>query len=375
MDLKELREKLDRIDHQIAGLYEERMAVCEEVADYKIRAGKKVYDKEREQEKIAAMRSLMHNDLNRRGIGELTGLMMSMSRKLQYQKIAEQGASGRLPFIEIDDVDRENSRVVYQGAEGAYSQEAMFQYFGRDVHHFAVDSWRDAMIAIEEGSADYAVLPIENSTAGIVNEIYDLLAEYDNYIIAEQTIRIEHCLIALPGTKEEEIRRVLSHPQSLIQSEVFLSEHPMWQQISMKNNAFAVRKVKEDGDPTQAAIAGESAAEAYGMEILRRGVNGLKDNATRFIIVSNQRVFLKNASRISICFEVRHEAGSLYHLMSNFIYNDLNMTRIESRPILDRNWEYRFFIDFEGNLGDGAVKSALRGLREEARNLRILGNY
>lgn len=375
MELSELREQLDRIDRRIAELYEERMTVCEDVADFKIRAGKKVYDKEREQEKIAAMRSLMHNDLNRQGIGELTGLMMSMSRKLQYQKIAEQGAAGRLPFIAIDDIDRKGSRVVYQGAEGAYSEKAMFEYFGREVNHFAVDSWRDAMIAIDEGSADYAVLPIENSTAGIVNEIYDLLAEYDNYIVAEQTIRIEHCLIGLPGAREEEIRKVLSHPQSLIQSEAFLSEHPVWQQISMKNNAFAVQKVKEDGDPTQAAIAGESAAAAYGMQILKRGVNGLKDNATRFIIVSNQRVFLKNATRISICFEVRHEAGSLYHLMSNFIYNDLNMTRIESRPILDRNWEYRFFIDFEGNLADGAVKSALRGLREEARNLRILGNY
>ncbi|MCR5675757.1 MAG: prephenate dehydratase [Lachnospiraceae bacterium] len=374
MELSELRKKLDGIDEQMVALYEERMSVCEQIAGVKIATGRKVFDRDREQEKLQSLTGLAHNDFNRRGVRELYEQLMSMSRKLQYQKLSEAGALGRLPFIEIDSIDRAHARVVFQGAEGAYSQAAMVRFFGEDVSSMHVDTFRDAMCAIEEGSADYAVLPIENSTAGIVSEIYDLLAEYENYIIAEQIIPIEHCLIVIPGTREEEIRTVFSHPQSLLQSAQFLSEHPGWEQVGMKNNAFAVQRVKNDGDRSQAAIAGAYAAEVNGMEILKKGLN-LAQNATRFIIVTNQKVFLKEARRVSICFELRHEAGSLYHMMSHFIYNDLNMTRIESRPVEDRNWEYRFFIDFEGNLADSAVKNALRGLREEAKNMRILGNY
>jgi chorismate mutase/prephenate dehydratase len=148
-----------------------------------------------------------------------------------------------------------------------------------------------------------------------------------------------------------------------------------WQQISMQNNAFAAQKVKNDGDATQVAIASEYAAKAYGLEVLKKGVNQSGTNSTRFIIVTNQKIFKKDAQKISICFEVPHESGSLYHMLSHFIYNNLNMCKIESRPIEDRNWEYRFFIDFEGNLTDSAVKNALRGLRDEARNMKILGNY
>lgn len=143
----------------------------------------------------------------------------------------------------------------------------------------------------------------------------------------------------------------------------------------MQNNAFAAMKVKEDGDMSQAAIASEQAAKIYGLDVLEKGVNHSHTNSTRFIIVTNQKVFLKNAGKVSICFEVPNESGSLYHMLSHFIYNNLNMTKIESRPLEERNWEYRFFIDFDGNLADSAVKNALRGLRDEARNMRILGNY
>ena len=375
MDLLELREKLDRIDEQIVKLYEERMEVCSQVADYKIETGKKVLDKSREEEKLRKVRSLAHNDFNAHGVQELFEQIMSMSRKLQYNKLAQTGAYGKLPFIAVDKLDLEGVRVVFQGAEGAYSQMAMLKYFGEDVNCFHVDTFRDAMCAIEEGSADYAVLPIENSTAGIVNEIYDLLVEFENYIVGEQIIKIEHCLMGLPGTSFEQIKTVYSHPQSLMQSARYLNAHDNWRQISMQNNAFAARKVSEDQDMTQAAIASEQAAKIYGLDILERGVNQSETNSTRFIIVTNQKVFLKDAKKVSLCLELPHESGSLYHMLSHFIYNNLNMTKIESRPIEERNWEYRFFIDFEGNLADGAVKNALRGLREEARSMKILGNY
>ena len=375
MDLLELRGLLDQIDEKIVQLYEERMEICSQVADYKIETGKKVLDKAREEEKLNKVRSLAHSEFNAHGVQELFEQIMAMSRKLQYNKLSEQGAHGKLPFIGVDKLDTEQARVVFQGAEGAYSQIAMMRYFGENINCFHVDSFRDAMCAIEEGSADYAVLPIENSTAGIVNEIYDLLAEYENYILGEQIIKIEHCLLGLPGTELAQIRTVFSHPQSLMQSARYLNVHDGWKQISMQNNAFAARKVSEDGDHSQAAIASEQAAKIYGLDILERGVNQSDTNSTRFIIVTNQKIFLKDAKKVSLCLEVPHESGSLYHILSHFIYNNLNMTKIESRPIEGRNWEYRFFIDFEGNLADGAVKNALRGLREESQNMRILGNY
>ena len=374
MDLLELREQIDVIDRQIVELYEKRMDISRQVAEYKISTGKKVLDRQREAEKLAKVRALAHDEFNSCGIGELFEQIIAMSRKLQYQLLTEKGSQGKLPFIGVDELETDKARVVFQGAEGAYSQAAMMQYFGNMVNSFHVDSFRDAMNAIEEGSADFAVLPIENSTAGIVNEIYDLLQEYENYIVGEQIIRIEHCLLGVPGGSLEEVRTVYSHPQSLMQSAKYLEQHD-WKQISMQNNAFAARKVAEDGDRSQAAIAGEHAAQVYGLQVLQRQVNHSGTNSTRFIIVTNQKIFRKDAKKVSICFEVPHESGSLYHMLSHFIYNHLNMTKIESRPIEDRNWEYRFFIDFEGNLADSAVKNALRGLREEARNMKILGNY
>ncbi len=374
MDLTGLREQIDGIDSQIVKLYEERMELCGQVAQYKIENGKNVFDKAREEEKLAKLRQMAHNEFNSRGITELFEQIMSMSRKLQYQLLARQDRTGRLPFMAVDSLGEEKARVVFQGAQGAYSQAAMVRYFGDQVDSMHVDSFRDAMRAIEEGSADFAVLPIENSTAGIVNEIYDLLVEYENYIVGEQIIPVEHCLLGVPGTKLSDIRTVYSHPQSLMQSSRYLESHN-WQQISMPNNAFAARKVSEEARRDQAAIAGEYAGTVYGLEVLEKPINNVSSNSTRFIIVTNQKIFKKDAKKISLCFEVAHESGSLYHMLSHFIYNRLNMTKIESRPIEGRAWEYRFFVDFEGNLADGAVKNALRGLREEALHLKILGNY
>ncbi len=374
MDLLELRDKIDGIDQNIVRLYEDRMDICKQVAEYKIQNGKRVLDKQRELEKIAKVKELTHNEFNRHGVEELFEQIMSMSRKLQYQLLAENGALGNLPFIGVEALETRKARVVFQGAEGAYSQAAMQEYFGEQIQSFHVDSFRDAMGALDEGSADFAVLPIENSTAGIISEVYDLLVEFENYIVGEQIIKIEHCLLGVPGAKKEEIQTVYSHPQSLMQSAKYLNRHS-WQQISMQNNAFAAQKVAKEQDKTQAAIAGAHAASVYGLEILERGVNQEQSNSTRFIIVTNQKIFKTDAKKVSICFEVPHESGSLYHMLSHFIYNNLNMTKIESRPIEERNWEYRFFVDFEGNLADSAVKNALRGLREETRSMKILGNY
>ncbi len=375
MDLAQLRARLDEIDSSIVDLFEKRMDICRQVAEDKIKTGKRILDKERERQKIQTVSSLAHSDFNKTGVSELFEQIMAISRKLQYQVINEKGGHGNLPFFAVEQLNTDKVRVVFQGAEGAYSQAAMHTYFGDDIDSFHVETFRDAMGAIEEGRADFAVLPIENSTAGIVSEIYDLLVEYENYIVGEQVIPINHCLLAVPGASIEDIEVVYSHPQSLMQSSRFLSEHSSWKQISMQNNAFATSKVSEDKDIHQAAIASEFAGELYGLEVLQKGIQNDKNNSTRFIIVTNQKIFKKDAGKVSICFEVAHESGSLYHALSHFIYNHLNVSKIESRPIENRNWEYRFFLDFDGNLSDSAVKNALRGLREETYNLKILGNY
>lgn len=341
-ELSELREQLDGIDAQIVELYERRMNICEQVGEYKIEKGKKVFDRQREKNKLADVASKVSSDFNKKGIQELYQQLMSMSRKLQYQQLVKAGALGRLPFIEVDSLDKRTARVVFQGVEGAYGQAAMQQYFGEGCNSFHVRTFRDAMEAIEEGSADYAVLPIENSSAGAVNEMYDLLVEFENYIVGETILPVTHTLAGLPGTELTDIQRVYSKAEALMQTSRFLDDHADWQQISVVNTAIAAKKILDDADCTQAAVCSAYAAKVHGLSVLVDGINDEKNNFTRFIVVTNQKIFRKDADKISICFEVAHESGSLYHLLSHFIYNDLNMTKIESRPVEGRSWEYRF---------------------------------
>lgn len=374
-DLLELREQIDGIDREMVRLFEERMDICRQVAEYKIANGRKVLDRAREMEKLETLGGLAHSDFNRHGVQELFQQIMSMSRKLQYQLLAEEGVSGNLPFTQIDAIDRKHCRVVYQGVEGAYSHQATREYFGEGANAFHMATWKECMEAIKEGMADYAVLPIENSSAGEVSDIYDLLEEYENYIVGEQIIKVSHALLGLPDAELSDIKTVYSHPQALMQCAGYLEEKEGWRQVSLSNTATAAAKVARDGDKSQAAIASAAAAEYHGLKVLQMPINDNRFNSTRFIIVTNRKMYEKDAKKVSICFELPHTSGSLYNILSHIIYNDLNMCKIESRPIPDRNWEYHFFIDFEGNLNDSAVKNAIRGIMEEAVNFKILGNY
>ncbi len=373
--LSEIREKIDAIDSQIVALYEARMQLTAEVAEYKLSVGKPVLDKVREKEKLAKVKDMVQEEENRYGVGELFEQVMALSRKRQYQMMIQHGQGRDMGFSQVDKLPFTTHKVVYQGTEGAYSQLAMKAYFGEEVDSYHVETWRDAMEAIHSGKADYAVLPIENSSAGIVGENFDLLVEYDNCIVAEQTIKVEHALLGLPGSKLSDITHVYSHPQALMQSVDFLDEHKDWKRMKAKNTAVAAKKVLEDGQKNQAAIASTVTADIYGLEILKNNINYSDENSTRFIIVSGRKICLEKAEKVSLCFEVSHESGSLYHMLSHFIFNNLNMVKIESRPIKDKSFEYRFFVDMEGNLGDGAVQNALKGLKEGALYLKVLGNY
>ena len=373
--LLKYRDEIDRIDTQLVELFEERMKVSEAVARYKIETGMQVLDPEREMQKIRSVMDKASTPFNKMGVKELITQIMSISRKRQYQLLTDQGIGNEDGFEVVPALSLTGSRVVFQGVEGSYSQAAMQAYFGSDIKSCHVKTWHDAMEEVKEGRADYAVLPIENSTAGIVADIYDLLMEYDLAIAGEQVIRVEHVLLGLPGTSLKDIRTVVSHPQGLAQCREFLEAHPEWELEREANTAGAAKKVSEAGDRHVAAIASRQAGLLYGLDVLCTGICPNAANATRFIIVSGRRVHTPTAERVSICFELAHTTGSLYNMLSHIIYNGLNMTRIESRPIPGRTWEYRFFVDFEGNLKDSAVINALRGIRQEANMIRILGNY
>lgn len=297
-------------------------------------------------------------------------------------KLAEEAAEQKsfdreylFGFTGVETFDFQDAEIIFQGEEGAYSQQALLEFCGTKAKSFHVDTWRDAMEAIARGKADYAVLPIENSSAGIVSENFDLLVEYDNYIIGEQIIRTNHCLLGVKEAELSDITDVYSHPQALMQCSRFLEAHPEWEKHSKKNTAGSARKVKEENNRHKAAIAAGITAGIYDLKILAEGIENNTSNSTRFIIVTGRKVFQKNAGKISICFELPHKSGSLYGALSYFIYNNLNMNKIESRPIQGRTWEYRFFIDLDGNLADENVQRALRGLAEGTENLKILGNY
>lgn len=373
--LKELYQELEHIDRQIVELIHAHMAEAEEISRYKIENRSKLIDKQADRALLDRLTGEIGGSLEKLGTKEILSQLQSVARKRQYQLLEETSGSGRLPFIAVDSLDKEHVRVVYQGVEGAYSHAAMCSFFGEDVNSFHVDQWREAMEAIADGEADYAVLPLENSSAGIVADNYDLLVNFENYIVGEQIVLCEHVLMGTEDSSLEDIRSVYSHPQALAQCAHFLDEHENWDVFPFANTAMAARKIAEDGDRRQAAIASEFAAKRFGLKILADHIYFNQANATRFIIATNQRIFCKEASRISICFELPHKSGALYSILSHFIYNNLNMTRIESRPIPGRNWEYRFFVDFDGNLSESSVKSALRGIRSDAINLKILGNY
>lgn len=374
-DLLQLRDEIDEIDSQIVELYKRRMAIAEEVAIYKISVGKKVFDKERETAKLEKLGEKVDTPFLKHGVFELFEQIMSMSRKRQYQLLTEYGKTEKTDFKEVEYLNYKNAKIVFQGIEGAYTELALKQYFGENADSYHVDTWRDAMEALKNGEADYAVLPIENSSAGIVSENYDLMVEYDNYIVGEQIIRIDHALLGLPEAEIEDITDIYSHPQALMQCSKYLEDNRNWEKHSMENTAMSAQKIKEDGQISKAAIASALTADIYRLKVLDKAIQNNKNNYTRFIIVTNRKIFEKRANKISISFEIPHKSGSLYHKLSHFIYNGINMNKIESRPVQGKAWEYRFFVDIDGNLNDAAVQNALRGLKEETIQLKVLGNY
>lgn len=373
LDLGKTRDRIDEVDEKIVALFEERMKLTNEVAEYKQSTGKPVFDKQREDEKLDKVASFTHTEFNQQGARDLFSQIMSISRRYQYETLGDENfiqdfqAYDELPLTK-------DSKVVYQGVEGAYSEIATMQFFHDEVSRYHVATFKDVMKELESGRAEYGVLPIENSSAGTVDGIYDLLAKYQLTIVGEEVVHINQALLALPGTDLSQIKTVFSHPQGLMQSIDYLDTKE-WKQVSVANTAVAAKKIRDDNDCSQAAIASERAAKLYGLEVLNPKLNSNDMNATRFIILSPKRMFCKKADKISITLGLAHESGALYKILAYFICNHLNMTKIESRPLPGKQWEYSFFIEFTGQLYDKAVINALKGIKEESIEMRILGNF
>lgn len=374
IDLAISRQQIDEIDSQIVELFEKRMQVANEVAKYKMETGKPVYDKEREDAKLEKLSSLSHGEFNEQAVRELFSQIMSISRKFQYSVLAH--ADDVTEFEKVDSVMAEKEATVYYfGVPGTHTQQAMEDVFGAGVNGVSCQSFQGVMEAVENGDADYGVLPIENSSTGGISANYDLLLNYNNSIVGQYVMKIDQCLLALPGASLSDIRTVFSHPQGLMQSREFMNEHPEYEGVEYGSTAAAAKKVAEDSNKAQAAIASRRAAREYGLEIVADSIQQEKNNCTRFIIIGRHSYYTEKSDKLALCIELPHKSGALYRILSHFLYNDLNMTQIESRPIPGKNWEYRFFVDVEGNLDDAAVQNALRGVKEEAVFMRVLGNF
>lgn len=373
VDLAESRAKIDAIDREIVRLFQERMGVATDVAAYKRSTGKKVFDPKREEEKLEALRAIAEGEFNKISVEDLFRQIMSISRKYQYQVLGP--VVNEIPFRQVDSLDvDEDTRVVCFGEHGAFTEQAMEEVFGGNITSFNKQSFREVMETVADGEAKYGVLPIENTSTGGITDIYDLLVDYDVTIVAEHVVKVEQDLLGLPETKLSDIKMIYSHPQGLMQCAKFLEGHQEISTKSFSSTSGAAKLVSEAGDRSQAAIASRRAAETFGLEVLEESINYESNNYTRFIVISNQKIFLSDANKLSLCFEVKHQAGALYNMLSNFYYNDLNLTKIESRPIENRNWEYRFFVDVEGNINSPGVGNALASVREFANKLSVLGN-
>ncbi len=265
-------------------------------------------------------------------------------------------------------------KVAYQGAPGAYSEAAVIAHFGTGVEPVACERFEEIFESVTDGRCDAGLAPIENSLAGSIHSNYDLLLKHQLSIVGEYYLRVQHCLIALPGAKIEDLRKAISHPQALAQCQGYLKEHGLAAEI-VYDTAGSVRIMKEQGDPTQASIASHRAADLYGMNILAEGIEDNPANYTRFLEIARQPVEPQGPAKTSIVFSLDNQPGALFKALSVFALRDVDLTKIESRPLVGRLWEYLFYIDIAGSVAERSVKRSLDHLGEYAPMLRVLGSY
>lgn len=369
MTLSDLRNKIDKIDLEIKELFLQRMKVAEEVAECKSRTGDKILKPEREDEIIERLTDGMDDEM-KLAYASFIKKVMEVSRTFQYRRLLELGAVFKPEFREEEPVVKE---ACYQGLPGSYSELAAGNIFP-DAECSSVETFEDVFLTIGGGKAQAGVVPLENTTAGSVYEVYDLLMKHDLYINYSEIVKVDHCLAAIQGAVLENIKEVHSHPQAIAQSSEFLKQKGIAARES-SNTAVAAKYVAESGDKSKGAICSREAAERYNLDILLEGINHNKENATKFVAVSKNLVVKDNHDRIAIVFACPHRSGSLAGVLGIFGDYGVNLTEIHSRPDGKNPWSYLFYVDFTGNLKDERIRALFYQLFEELPFVKIIGSY
>lgn len=369
-ELNDIRRDINAVDEQLRALFLARMRLAGEVAEYKAQTGDQIFKPDREAEILSARAEGLEGDMRLKYVSLLEA-MIRKSREYQYAAMLRRFPD-RFPLSPETEAQPVRT-VFYQGVEGAYAHQAARALFP-GAAHTSLPTWEEVFRRVHAGEADIGVVPVENTTAGTVNEVYDLLLKYDLSINRSHIQQIRHCLAALPGATLEGIRTVCSHPHALPQCAGFIRAHG-FQERRAPNTAVAAEQVAAAGDPALAAICSREAAERNGLHILAEGVNDMGRNETRFIAVSPRLTALPGDNRIEICFSLPNQAGSLNSVLSMLADYGIDMTEIHSRPMKDSPWCYIFYVDFTGSLLEADTRALLYQLFEELPYIKVLGSY
>lgn len=374
MDLQQLRDQIDEIDRQIQTLFEQRMETAAKVAEYKKENGLPVFQTGREDQLLEKIEQ-RSDPLYRNGARVLFTNLMDISKCLQQNKIHESTPTLEMlreSFAHPAPLP-EHPIIACQGVTGAYSHLAAQALFpGEEVLFY--DTWEKVFEAVEKGVVDFGILPIENSTAGSVREIYELMRRHNFYISREVKVRVDHCLAARPGISLSQLTDIYSHEQALAQCSEFLQALPQVRTEKVLNTAGAAELVANSDKPF-GAICSELGAKEHGLSILRSHIQNNVENYTRFICISKNLYPTKEADTVSVALSIPNSEGKLYRLLTKFYVNHINMTKIESRPAGNKNFDTIFYINFTGNIADQTVLDLLGSLSRELDYFKFLGNY
>ena len=365
MTLEEIRKNIDAIDAQLLPLFAARMDCAREVAAVKKEAGLPVLNAEREK---AILDRVQERAGEYGGAARvLYSTLMEVSRGLQHT-LLDSGAPLRELVSKAALPPEKAQQIATFGRPGSFSHAAAHTLFP-DCTPVTFNSFAEIFRAVEAGDAEFGVLPVENSSAGSVGEVYDLILRYRFYIVGAATLGVHHCLAALPGANRRAFIPTRKHSPS-VRRRLPLSVFSPFRAETTSEAAFTAAK-----EPDAAAICSEEAAASAGLEILERGVQNTENNCTRFIVISRTLFLPADANKISLCFSLPHQTGSLHGVLSRFAQAGLNLTKIESRPILGRKFEYDFYLDFTGSVRDPGTLDLLASLSVELPRFSFLGNY
>ena len=369
--LEDYRVEIDKIDREITQLLEKRMNVAKAISKYKMENNMQIFHPDREKMVIEKNKGYLENKEYEELVESFYDNLMYLSRLVQQKEIYPENKIYTKPYKN----DRENLVVGYQGVASSFGNEAMLKYFKNIKEAKSYEKFEEVFKAVESGEIEYGILPVENSSTGGIGTVEDLLKEYNLYIVGEECIKISQNLVGIKGATVDDIKEVYSHPQGFEQSTKFFDKHKNYNLIPYSNTAISAKLVSDLKDKSKAAIASERAAKLYDLKIIKKDVNDLKNNYTRFIVIGRDLECDETCDKVSILFSVEDTSGGLYNLIRDIKEFGLNMSKIESRPNRNNPWNYIFFVDFDGNLFDENIKQAVNVIARNSKYFKLLGCY